>query len=157
MTMGGTASGYVRTTSSRSGVAVAWLESCVTVQPDARGSIDVPMPAVLDTLARAASNWTVRTSACGSLTISASAATGVADVASDGRQVVVFRHDKWQRPGGMPHDPAAIGVTTVFYLDTPGFLGDATIFDADVGLNRVSFTFTTHPAKATPQLRATHP
>jgi hypothetical protein len=137
---------YVRTTSTHSGAPVAWLESCVVVQPDARGSVDVPMPAIEDTLARAASNWSSRTATCSWMALTTAPPNGVVDVGSDGRQVVVFRHDKWQRPGGMPHDPSAIGITTVFYLDTPGVAGDATIFDADIELNGVNYTFTTDPA-----------
>jgi hypothetical protein len=76
-------------------------------------------------------------------------AHAVLDVAADGQNAVVFRHDQWARPGGMPHDPAAIGLTTVFFIDTPGRLGDASILDADIELNAVSFTFTTDPSSAT--------
>ncbi|HZS41623.1 MAG TPA: hypothetical protein VFF06_32560 [Polyangia bacterium] len=140
---------YVRTTSQHSGAPVAWLESCVTVAPDKRGSVDVPIDLVEETLARAAQNWTEHTGACGYLALSTAPATAVLDVAADGQNAVVFRHDVWARPGGMPHDPGAIGLTTVFFVDTPGRLGDASILDADVELNGVNFTFTTDPASAT--------
>ena len=49
-----------------------------------------------------------------------------------------------------PHDPSAIGLTTVFFVDTPGKPGDGTILDADIELNGVNFTFTTDPANAQP-------
>jgi hypothetical protein len=139
------ARGYVRTTSQHSGAPVAWLESCVTVTPDRRGSVDVPLDRVEDTLARAANNWTSRTSGCGYLALSTMPASAVLDVAPDGQNAVVFRLDNWT------HDPGAIGLTTVFFVDTPGRIGDASILDADIELNGQNFTFTNDAASATPR------
>jgi hypothetical protein len=139
--------GYVRT-ATKGGVAVQWVESCVTVTPDLRGSIDVSIQDINATLQRSTDNWNRRTSACGYLVLASQPATRVHDVGSDGQPVLVFRHMAWQRPGGMPYDPAAIGLTTVFFIDTPAKLGDGTILDADIELNGVNYTFTTNPATA---------
>ncbi len=146
------AGAYVRTTSTASGTAVYWATACIVVTPDARGSVDIPLNQVNDVLVRAASNWTTKTEMCSYLAISAAPADRIADVAQDGRPTVVFRQDVWARPNGMPHDPSAIGLTTVFYVNTPGQPGDAAILDADVELNGVNFTFTTAP-ETNPPLR----
>jgi hypothetical protein len=73
----------------------------------------------------------------------------VLDVAADGLPAVIFRNDEWRRPGHPPHDPSAIGLTTVMYVNTPGLPGDGTILDADIELNNVNYTFTTDPTTAT--------
>ncbi len=146
------ASAYVRATSPKSGKPFVWLESCIVVQADGRGSQDLPIDVVDATLARAAANWSSLTDTCGDLRLTTTPARGMAEVAADGRPVVVFRDLAWQRPGGMPHDPSAIGLTTVFHVSTPGLPGDATILDTDIELNGVNFTFTTDPANAMPRL-----
>jgi hypothetical protein len=138
----------VRSTSPKSGLPFSWLESCIVVQADGRGSQDLPIDVIDATLAKSAQNWSDRTNTCGDLRLMTMPATGPIDVAADGRPVVVFRDQAWQRPGGMPHDPAAIGLTTVFHVSTPGQDGDATILDADIELNGVHFTFTTDPMNA---------
>jgi hypothetical protein len=140
---------YVRTTSEDSGVPVAWSEQCIGLALDSRGSQDVPLDQVAATFKRAMSNWTSRTSTCGGLTLSLSPISGVFEVANDGQPALIFRNQVWQRPGHAPYDPAAIGLTTVMYVSTPGQLGDGSILDADIELNNVNYTFTTDPAHAT--------
>lgn len=128
---------------------VQWNEKCIVVTIDQRGSKDVPLTEISSTLGRALNNWTSRTNMCGGLTLSRVPAYKVLDVAADGLPAVIFRNDVWQRPGHAPHDPAAIGLTTVMYVNTPGLPGDGTILDADIELNNVNYTFTTDPANAT--------
>jgi hypothetical protein len=140
---------YVRTTTETSGVAVQWNEKCVTVTADMRGSKDVSLGDITTTLGRAIQNWTTRTSKCGGLTLGLTRPYKVLDVAADGLPAVIFRNDTWQRPGHAPHDPSAIGLTTVMYVNTPGIPGDGTILDADIELNNVNYTFTTDPTNAT--------
>lgn len=142
---------YVRTTTETSNVPVQWNERCITVTIDQRGSKDVPLDQVAATLQRAIDNWTKRTSTCGGLALFMTPARQVLDVAPDGLPAVIFRNDVWARPGHPPHDPAAIGLTTVMYVNTPGIIGDGTILDADIELNNVNYTFTTDPANATPR------
>jgi hypothetical protein len=143
------ARGYVRTTSEASGAPVQWNESCVVVTIDQRGSRDVPLDQVAATLQRAVDNWTKHTATCGGLRLSMTPARAVLDVAPDGLPALIFRNTEWRRPGHAPHDPSAIGLTTVMYVNTPGIIGDATILDADIELNNVNYTFTTDPANAT--------
>lgn len=145
------ANAYVRTTTETSRVAVQWNERCVVVTIDERGSKDVSLADIATTLARAVSNWTSRTGKCGGLALASRPAYKVLDVAADGLPAVIFRNDAWQRPGHAPHDPSAIGLTTVLYVNTPGLPGDGTILDADIELNNVNYTFTTDPANALPR------
>ena len=145
------AAAYVRTTTEMSGVPVQWNEHCVVVTIDLRGSKDVALPDIATTLARAVNNWTSRTASCGGLQLSSRPAYKVLDVAPDGLPAVIFRNDVWARPGHAPHDPSAIGLTTVMYVNTPGVPGDGTILDADIELNNVNYTFTTDPANAVPR------
>jgi hypothetical protein len=143
------AAGYVRTTTESSGVPVQWNEKCIVVTIDQRGSKDVSLNEIATTLGRAVTNWTSRTNTCGGLSLSRVPAYKVLDVAADGLPAVIFRNDMWQRPGHAPHDPSAIGLTTVMYVNTPGLPGDGTILDADIELNNVNYTFTTDPDNAT--------
>ncbi|HEX9102792.1 MAG TPA: hypothetical protein VF997_11345, partial [Polyangia bacterium] len=143
------AAAYVRTTTETSHVPVQWNEKCVVVTIDMRGSKDIALPDIAVTLARAVANWTTRTGSCGGLLLASRPAYKVLDVAPDGLPAVIFRNDLWQRPGHAPHDPSAIGLTTVMYVNTPGVPGDGTILDADVELNNVNYTFTIDPATAT--------
>jgi hypothetical protein len=143
------AAAYVRTTTETSGVPVQWNEKCVVVTVDQRGSKDLSLNEINATLGRAVTNWTSRTNMCGGLSLARVPAYKVLDVAADGLPAVIFRNDMWQRPGHAPHDPSAIGLTTVMYVNTPGLPGDGTILDADIELNNVNYTFTTDPATAT--------
>jgi hypothetical protein len=142
------ATAYVRTTTETSGVPVQWNEQCVVVTIDERGSKDVSLPDIATTLARAVANWTTRTGKCGGLSLASRPAYKVLDVAADGLPALIFRNDVWQRPGHAPHDPSAIGLTTVLYVNTPGQPGDGTILDADIELNNVNYTFTIDPLNA---------
>jgi hypothetical protein len=139
------AAAYVRTTTEMSGVPVQWNEHCVVMTIDQRGSKDVSLNEISTTLGRAITNWTARTGMCGGLSLGRVPAYKVLDVAADGLPAVIFRNDMWQRPGHAPHDPSAIGLTTVMYVNTPGLPGDGTILDADIELNNVNYTFTTDP------------
>jgi hypothetical protein len=133
---------YVRTTSDRSNMPVQWLERCIIVRPDLRGSQDLPLDQVQAALDRSVINWTSKTLTCGYLLLQSAPALRVTDVGIDGRPTVIFRDTDWQRPNKMHRDDSIIALTTVFYVDTPGFVGDATILDADIELNGVNYTFT---------------
>jgi hypothetical protein len=137
------AAAYVPTTSDHSAVPVKWMESCITVRPDTRGSQDLPLSAVEATLRRAVNNWRSRTDSCSYLALQAGNASFGGSYGIDGRPTVVFRDQRWADPRtGDARDSGIIALTTVFYVDTPGLLGDASILDADVELNGVYYTFT---------------
>jgi hypothetical protein len=147
----GTAGAYVRTTSDKSGVPVKWLSRCITVRPEAHGSQDVGMGDIEVTLARAVSNWQSRTDSCGYLVLNVGAASTGGSFGIDGRPTVVFRDVRWTDARGQPRDPGIIALTTVFYVDTPGYVGDASILDADIELNGVNYTFALDAAAGTPR------
>lgn len=145
---------YVRTTTQHDDttiptVPVQWNIQCVVMQPDSRGSQDMPMSEVESALQQSIDAWTTHTGTCGGLTLSMTAPKGVLEVGDDGHQAVIFRNVTWQRPGHPPYDPSAIALTTVMYVDTPGQLGDGTLTDADIEVNDVDYTFTTDLANAT--------
>src|SRR5678815_858653 len=120
--LAGSAAAYVRTTSDKSGVPVKWLERCITVRPDGAGSQDLSPEEIQGTLARAVDNWSSRTSSCGYLALSAGEASLGGRYGIDGRPTVVFRDQRWTDSRGVnPRDPRIIALTTVFYVDTPGF------------------------------------
>jgi hypothetical protein len=146
------AGAYVRTTSDRSGVPVQWLQSCILVRPDSRGSQDVSIDQIESTLARSVTNWASRTLSCSYLRLQAAKAARVQEVGIDSQPSIVFRDKVWARPGSsVVRDPSIIALTTVFYVDTPGYVGDASILDADIELNGVNYTFTIDNAGATPR------
>ncbi len=150
--LAGRAAAYVRTTSDRSDVPVRWLERCVTVRADSHGSQDLSLGDVQATLERAVSNWSSRTSSCSYLSLQAGSASSGGSFGIDGRPTVVFRDQRWVDPRtSAPRDSSIIALTTVFYVDTPGFIGDATILDADVELNGVDYTFTLDATTGTPR------
>ena len=130
-------------------VPVRWNVHCIVMQPDSRGSQDVPMADVQSALQRSIDAWTVETSRCNGLTLSMTAPKGILEVGDDGHQALIFRNVTWQRPGHPPYDPSAIALTTVMYVDTPGQLGDGTLTDADIEVNNVDYTFTVDPNSST--------
>jgi hypothetical protein len=136
---------YVRTTTTKSDVPVQWTVDCIGMQPDARGSHDVSLDLEEKTLQRAIDNWTSRTASCPGLMLSLHPPDGQLEVKNDGINAVIFRDDTW------PHDAAAIGLTTVVYLDLPGQIGDGTLLDADIELNGVNYTFSIDPANGSPR------
>lgn len=143
------AGAYVRSASPRSGVAFTWMTECIPIQADLRGSQDFSIEEIDAVLAQSCANWSSRTDMCSNLRLIPMPASQEEEVAADSRPVLVFRDVAWKRPGGMPHDPSAIALTTVFHVSTPGRYGDATILDTDVEMNGVNFTFTTNPATGT--------
>jgi hypothetical protein len=145
---------YVRTTTQHDDpsiptVPVRWNVHCIVMQPDSRGSQDVPMADVQSALQRSIDAWTSQTSLCNGLTLSMTPPKGILEVGDDGHQALIFRNVTWQRPGQPPYDPSAIALTTVMYVDTPGQLGDGTLTDADIEVNNVDYTFTVDPDAST--------
>src|SRR6478735_2279272 len=101
----GQASAYVRSTSPKSGKAFSWMVSCLAVQADDRGSQDISLHDIDVAVARSVANWSDKTDTCSTLRMTALPAVGPKEVAADGHPVIVFRDEKWARPGGIPHDP----------------------------------------------------
>lgn len=131
------AQAYVQTR-SKAGAAVHWPQSCVVVQPDARGdqsSDNVQIGDINDALTAAAANWNGPIGSCTYMRLGVVPAYQVLEPVSDGRPSVVFRADNWT------HDPSVIALTTVWFADRPNDPADGLISDADIELNAVSYSF----------------
>jgi hypothetical protein len=149
-----TARAYVRTTTAHDdttikAVPVQWNVRCIGMTADTRGSRDLMLRDVQAALGRSVKAWNDATGGCGGLLLSAASDARALDVGQDGFNAVVFRNDKWQRPGGQPYDPSIIALTTVIYVDSPGHVGDGTLLDADIEVNNVNYTFSTSTVTAT--------
>jgi len=139
----GSAHAYVRTRST-SGVPLRWPNSCVTVTPDSRGSVDLPTSAVFADVRRALENWRYATVGCSYLQLLYGMPLERERALGDGVNVVRFLSNAWCTNGdaaGPCYDPTAQAVTTVFYYDRPGDPTDGVITGADIELNNVNFTF----------------
>ena len=148
--VGGIARGYVRSRTDK-GVPIAWPGSCVWVQPDSAGSIDLPIDTVLQVIDKSISNWQTVTlgAGCSYLKINRDAPAAL-EAHLDHINIIKFRSDKWCRPGEpntpeMCYSPSAAAITTVFYT------ADGQIVDADVELNQCNFTFVWLPSNVQPR------
>jgi hypothetical protein len=142
--------GYVRSRTDK-GVAVFWPGSCVWIEPDSRGSIDLPIDIVQQVLTKSVANWQGVTfdAGCSYLKLNIDSPVQL-EATLDHINAVRFRNDKWCRPADsgaaeMCFSPAAAAITTVFYN------ADGTIVDADIELNELNFTFVWLPSTVTPR------
>ena len=138
----GSVHAYVRTTSERSGRPLFWGVRCLPMQPDARGSQDLPLSTVQQSLAQAARNWSGHTNACSSLVVFGVPPAGVLDAQPDDQHLVTFRDHGWDDSANV------VAKTVLWHLDVPGSVNDGLILDADIKLNGTQFTFITDAATA---------
>ena len=128
---------------------VQWNEQCVVVTSTCAAPRMCRSPDIAADARRAPStNWTTRT---GSVRRAVAVEPPRLQGARRRRRRAAGGHLPQRRvaaPGHAPHDPSAIGLTTVMYVNTPGSRGDGTILDADIELNNVNYTFTIDPANA---------
>jgi MYXO-CTERM domain-containing protein len=135
--------GYVPSR-TRAGTPLHWEASCTIVTPAADGTTHIDGLREMDVIRECASHWEQMTAGCGYLKINVGAPQNL-EVAYDGVNMIKFREDRWCPPAREAceeptcYDPAAAGVTTVFYIDRMGDPKDGTIMDADVELNGVDF------------------
>jgi hypothetical protein len=139
---------YVQTRTA-SGTAVHWEQSCVVVQPDARG--DAADSDVLDigdinaALTAAVGHWNSADASCSFMRLGVVPAYQELAVVSDSRPAVVFTSENWS------HDPSIIALTTVWFADRPGAATDGLIADADIELNAEGYSFTTDVSTTQPR------
>ena len=148
--LAGSAHGYVRSRTDRN-VPVYWPSGCLWIQPDAAGSIDLPITTVVDVVKRSVANWQNLTGACSyfKMQVDESAAR---ETVVDRINIVKFRRPtaKWCRPaeGKNPevcYAAQAAAITTVFYTSAPGKPTDGAIVDADIQMNEINYTFVVLP------------
>lgn len=146
---GSSAHGYVQTL-SKNGNPLHWPTSCVVIQPDARGdrsgdSVDL---ATIDaTLSSAVGNWNGSMAVCTFMRLGVVKAYQALEAVSDGRSAVVFRSTFWGK-GEVAYDADVIALTTVWFITNAGRT-DGQITDADIELNAIGYSFTTHAATDT--------
>jgi hypothetical protein len=134
--MGGTARFGIKRT--RSGMPV-WRSSCIRFISDAAAFTDVAgVPALLD---RAFAAWSTE---CSPLAIERT--SGNAEVALDGKSVIVFRTERWCRPATADdeevcYSPEAAATTRTLFVDLPGDPEDGRIIETDIEINAVDFAF----------------
>lgn len=142
------ASAFVRSRTDK-GTPIAWPGSCVWVQTDSAGAIDLSLPTTTAIVAKAIANWqsvTLEASPpCSYLRINLDPPTP-SEAHLDHLNVVKFRSDKWCRPAEgmtaeMCYSSVATAITTIFYDSAPGKSNDGNIVDADIELNELNFTF----------------
>jgi Metallo-peptidase family M12B Reprolysin-like len=134
--MGGTARFGVKRT--KSGTAV-WRSSCIQFISDTTAFTDVAdVPALLD---RAFAAWATD---CSPLAVER--ISGDAEIAIDGKSVIVFRTQRWCRPATADDDelcysPEVAATTRTLSVDRLGEPDDGRIIETDIEINAVDFAF----------------
>jgi hypothetical protein len=129
-------------TRTSSGTPLRWAGSCVFIRPHVAGATDVTDFAAA--VEQATTAWRTATSACGYLRFELEPPEA-GEVGLDFVNRIVVREQEWCAPGPPKrcHDPSAIGLTTLFFVDKPGDPMDGVILDADIELNAVDFALAT--------------
>ncbi len=152
------AGAYVRSrTSGTPGTPIHWSGSCVFVQPDSHGSVDLPSDMVFSIIQKSIMNWTGGDADCSYLQINYDQPAPL-DAHYDGINTVVFRADRWCHPDDAQshdqcYDPTAAAITTVYFVDKAGDSHNADILDADIELNGLNFTFVVVQPGVSPTVR----
>lgn len=125
---------------------IYWPSGCIYMAYDAAGTSDISDNDEFAILDQAASEWETETSVCSGLAFSSTLVTQPG-VGRDRLNTVVWREDRWCRPATATtpevcHDPNAIAVTQVFYIDDAQSPRDGEIVEADMEFNGVNFAFT---------------
>lgn len=120
-----------------------WDSSCVYITPDSAGSTEISGDREFTILQAVLGEWQSKTAACGALTFMMDTPESL-ETRLDYKNTVKYRESRWCRPAmdgdaELCHDAQVAGLTTVFYVNTPGKSGDGTIRDADIELNGVTF------------------
>ena len=140
---------YVASTTTSSGKPLRWTESnCVMLTPHSKGSADIGDGSELAAIQRAVQSWHASTGSCTYLRFDLLAAAETVKVeflkGGDNQNVITWVESGWRERKG--HDAQAAGLTTVFFVDSPGSPRDGKILDADVELNGEFFEFSAKPS-----------
>ena len=135
---------YVRSRTTH-GTVTAWRSNCIMVQPDSVGTADLPAATLTSVIQASLQAWTMATMGCSYLALNYVAPAPL-DAHYDGINTIKFRSDKWCHPddaksNSICYSKAAAGITTIYYVDSPGHEADGSMLDADVELNNINFTF----------------
>ncbi len=135
---------YVRSRTTH-GTVTAWRSNCILVQPDSVGTGDLPSATLTTVIQASLQAWTTATMGCSYLALDYVPPAPL-DAHYDGINSIKFRSDKWCHPddaksNSICYSKAAAGITTIYYVDSPGHEADGSMLDADIELNNINFTF----------------
>lgn len=134
---------FVRTQTTRTQVPLRWSSGCALLTFDEDGTSHLPGDTELAVMRDVLARWRSDTASCSYFDLRVED-TADAEVGLDGINLVLFREDEWCRPavGEDPeecYNPAAAGLTTLFFVDDPNSSRNGEIVDADIELNAVHF------------------
>jgi uncharacterized protein (TIGR03382 family) len=134
---------------SRSGKPLYHPTGCVNFELDAKGSTKLEGEWTAVDAAFAAWENASSSMACGGVRFT----TRIVDDAPEGKDgvnTIHFRDTTWCRPSSgsiadpeVCHNPDAVAVTRVLYVDEPGSARDGEIVEVDIDVNAVGFTLAT--------------
>jgi hypothetical protein len=128
-----------------SGALFFWPQTCVpvTAYPDsltaANGNMELSTTQIMTAATTAALQWGADSNACTFLHINVTQQSGAAPPARlDYKNSLVFRtaEGSWAAADGMPYDPMALAITSVFVDTSTG-----KIKDADIEVNAMNFSW----------------
>ncbi|CAN5905551.1 hypothetical protein BH11MYX2_BH11MYX2_17520 [soil metagenome] len=120
---------------------------CLAFERDAKGSVKVDNEWAAWRGAFAAWETSTESMACGGGTFMAVTVDNAPE-GRDGVNTIHFRDTKWCQPASnneaeICHDPGAVAVTRVLYVDEPWSDRDGEILEVDIDVNAVDFTLAT--------------
>ena len=132
--------GYVPTTND-SGARLHWAGSCVFLTPSMKGTPDLAQDDVIAAFTAAANAWNGQAGSCSYIRFMMQPAED-RDLRYDGKNMLIFRGDKWE-PGGTddmhPYNPAATAITTVRFVNDKSRADNGTILDTDIEVNTIDY------------------
>jgi hypothetical protein len=135
---------FVREEATETRAKLAWRSGCAQIWFHEDGSGHVSGELEFDEMERALIRWRYEVQDCSYFDLRFQGLKS-ADVGLDGSNMVIFREQEWCRPATDTepkecYDPAAAGLTTLFFIDDPASERNGTILDADIELNGVHFS-----------------
>ncbi|HKE19744.1 MAG TPA: hypothetical protein VKB80_32930 [Kofleriaceae bacterium] len=134
---------FVRTEATVTRVPLAWRSGCAQIWFHEDGTTHLDGDLEFDEMERVLTRWRHDIQSCSYFDLRFQGLRK-AGVGLDGYNMVIFHEDSWSRPATdedpeEPYDPAAAGLTTLFFIDDPASKRNGTLLDADVELNAVNF------------------
>jgi len=141
---GGGSIPFVRTEATETRVQLAWRSGCAQVWFHEDGTEAIAGDLEFDEMERTLIRWRYDVQSCSYFDLRFQGLKK-AEVGLDGSNMVIFRDAEWCRPATDEdpkecYDPAAAGLTTLFFIDDPASERNGTLLDADIELNGVSFS-----------------
>jgi hypothetical protein len=135
---------FVRTLNNN-GAPIFWRSGCAFVSAASDGSSQIAGDAEFQVIGETMQRWREETSGCSYFVLEND---GRADreVGFDGINIIKFREQQWCRPASDDepqkcYDQAAVGLTTLTFIDDSGSSRNGEILDADIELNGVNYAF----------------